>query len=78
MADNVRYQIKRHLGVLSANEKSGWKKEVNIVSWNDGPDKLDIRDWNPDHTKMAKGITLTEPESRALALALEELFRRQV
>lgn len=75
MAD-VKWEIKRHLAVLSTNEKSGWTKEANIVSWNEGPDKLDIREWNPDHNKMAKGITLTSDEARALGLAISDLFRR--
>lgn len=38
----IRFEIKKHLGVLSTRE-SGWTKEANIISWNDGPAKLDIR-----------------------------------
>lgn len=72
----VKYEIKRHIAVLSTNKKSGWTKEANIVSWNGGPEKLDIRDWNPDHSKMAKGITLTSDEARTLSTALAEVFRR--
>ena len=30
----VKYEIKRHIAVLSTNERSGWRKEANIVSWN--------------------------------------------
>lgn len=71
----IRYEIRRRLAVLSTNEKSGWTKEANVVSWNGGPEKLDIRDWSPDHSKMAKGITLTEDEARMLAPALTDLFR---
>lgn len=72
----VKHEIKRHIAVLSTNERSGWTKEANIVSWNGGPEKLDIRDWNPDHSKMAKGITLTSDEARTLSTALAEVFRR--
>lgn len=72
----VKYEIKRHIAVLSTNERSGWTKEANIVSWNGGPEKLDIRDWKPDHSKMAKGITLTSDEARTLSTALAEVFRR--
>ena len=74
MADKITYKITDHLAVLSINEKSGWAVEANIVSWNNGPEKLDIRAWNPDHNKMAKGITLTEEEAKRLALALKDLF----
>ncbi len=74
MADKITYNITDHLAVLSINEKSGWAVEANIVSWNNGPEKLDIRAWNPDHNKMAKGITLTEDEAKRLAIALRDLF----
>lgn len=76
MADQVTWEIRRHLGVLSTNEKSGWKVEANIVSWNNGPEKLDIRAWNPDHAKMAKGITLTKEEAENLCDALQRLLGR--
>lgn len=72
----INYEIRRHLAVLSENGKTGWKREANIVSWNGGPEKLDIRDWNPDHVKMSRGITLNEAEARELCMALSDLFRR--
>ena len=70
----IRYEMKQHLGVLSKNERTGWTTEANIISWNDGPDKLDIRDWSPDHNGRGKGKTLTEAEARALSSILEKLF----
>lgn len=60
MAD-IKYDIVEELGVLSENAK-GWKKEVNLVSWNGGEPKYDIRDWAPNHEKMGKGTTLTKEE----------------
>lgn len=60
MAD-FQYEIKKEIGVLSES-KSGWRKEVNRVSWNGAAPKLDIRDWAPNHEKMGKGITLTAEE----------------
>lgn len=70
----IRCEMKQHLGVLSKNERTGWTTEANIVSWNDGPEKLDIRDWSPDHSKSSKGKTLTEAEARALNMILEKMF----
>ena len=72
----IRFKIIKHLEVLSTNEKSGWRKEVNIISWNGNPEKLDIRDWNEDHTKLSKGVTLTSEEAKALGITLADLFRR--
>ena len=57
MAD-IKYEIKKEIGVLSENAK-GWRKELNLVSWNGAAPKYDIREWAPDHEKMGKGTTLT-------------------
>lgn len=62
----VTYNIVRHIAVLSENTKTGWKKELNIVSWNGNEPKYDIREWSADHVKMGKGITLTEDEYKVL------------
>ena len=70
MAD-IRYEIIDTIGVLSETP-SGWTKEVNLISWNGGAPKYDIRDWSPDHEKMGKGITLTSDEAQALADLLSE------
>ena len=59
------FQIEEHLLVLSENDK-GWTKELNRVSFNGAPAKYDIRTWSPDHTKMGKGITLTNEEFQVL------------
>ena len=45
-------------------------KEANIVAWNGGVPKLDIREWDPEHERMSKGITLMEAEAEALAKVL--------
>ena len=74
MSDNVTWEIRKRLGVLSTNEKTGWTKEANIVSWNNGPEKLDIREWNPDHEKMSKGVTMNEEEAKTLQAMLSDLF----
>ena len=68
MAD-FTYEIVKEVGVLSENAK-GWRKEINLISWNGAAPKYDIRDWSPDHEKMGKGVTLTEEELSALKEAL--------
>lgn len=71
----IRAEIIRDLGVM-AEQASGWKKEFNLVSWNGNNPKYDLRDWSPDHTKMGKGITLTEKELRRLKELIDEELRR--
>lgn len=60
MAD-IKFEIIKNIAVLSVGSK-GWKKELNLISWNNNEPKYDIREWSPDHTKMGKGITLTKEE----------------
>ena len=65
MAD-IKYDIVEHIGVISEGN-GGWKKELNLISWNGAKPKYDIRDWAPEHFKMGKGITLTANEAATLA-----------
>lgn len=65
----ITFEITKELGVISETSK-GWTRELNLVSWNDREPKFDIRDWSPDHTRMSKGISLTEEEMQKLV----ELF----
>lgn len=59
------FEILETIGVLSESSK-GWTKELNLISWNGGSPKYDIRDWAPGHEKMGKGITLTVEEAEKL------------
>ena len=64
MAD-IKYEIMEHIGTISESAK-GWTKELNLVSWNGAAPKFDLRDWAPDHSKMGKGVTLTNEEIEKL------------
>ena len=70
--ERISYRIIANVGIL-AKRPNDWSKEVNVVSWNEGPAKLDIREWSPDHDKMSKGITLTVEETQRL---LDSLLAR--
>ena len=75
MAD-IKYDILEELGVLSEIAK-GWKKELNLISWNGGASKYDIRDWAPQHEKMGKGITLSKDEIKELYKILGKILEEQ-
>ena len=66
----IKYEIVEKIGVLSTTDK-GWSKELNLVSWNDREPKYDLRDWNENHDKMGKGITLTRDELDKLKETLD-------
>lgn len=72
--DQVTFEIKEHIGVIEAGE-NGWRLEANIVNWNHSPvDKLDLRSWNEDHTRMTKGSTFTAAQAAKLAELLARRF----
>lgn len=67
----LKYEIVETVAVLSESPK-GWKKELNLISWNGRDPKYDIRDWAPNREKMGKGITLTEDELMELKEILQQ------
>ena len=60
--EEVRFEIIESFGTLSTTP-SGWTKELNLISWNGGEPKYDIRQWAPDHAKMGKGVSLSREEA---------------
>lgn len=73
MAD-IKFEIKEELGVLSESPK-GWRKELNLVSWNDAAPKYDLREWAPGHEKMGKGVTLSAEETELLFKILSKIVQ---
>lgn len=71
--DRVRFDLMERIGVLSSKD-NGWTREVNIVAWNDGPGKVDIREWDPDHKRMTRGVTLFEDEAEKLTKVLARRY----
>ena len=67
--EEITYEIKEHIAVLNTSE-TGWTREVNLVSWNGTNPKVDVREWDPDHKRMSRGITLTEAEAEKFAKAI--------
>ena len=68
----IKYEITKHIGVLSESAK-GWTKELNLISWNGREPKYDIRDWSPEREKMGKGVTLSADEVEKLKSLLVEV-----
>ncbi|MFG6497291.1 PC4/YdbC family ssDNA-binding protein [Fictibacillus sp. UD] len=62
---NIKFEIIESIGVLSESGK-GWRKELNLISWNDRDPKYDLREWSENHEKMGKGITLSKEEVASL------------
>ena len=63
----IKYEVVQRIAVLSQ------RPQLNLISWNDGEPKYDIRDWSPDGTRMGKGISLSGEELAILKGILEDL-----
>ncbi|MFG5554762.1 YdbC family protein [Enterococcus faecalis] len=72
MKEEFSYEILEEVAVLSENAR-GWRKELNLISWNGRPPKFDLREWDPDHEKMGKGITLTNEEFAELSKTIKSM-----
>lgn len=69
------FNIREHIGVINTYS-TGWSKELNLVEWNGNNAKFDIRDWEPGHEHMSRGITLHEEEAKALAGLIFKFFAK--
>lgn len=68
------HEITRHIATLSTS--GSIQKELNIVSFNGGEPKYDIRSWMrkaSGEVRPLRGVTLTESELEALKEALGRL-----
>jgi len=72
--EDIECEIIESYGIFSEGIKN-WNKEVNLVSWNGRPAKLDIRNWQRNHQKCGKGITLTREEAEELASLLNKILK---
>ena len=64
------FEIEEHLLTLSETKKVGLRKST-VWAFNGAPAKFDIRAWSPDHTKMGKGITLSNEEFQTMVDAFK-------
>lgn len=61
VTDDVFFEIAESLGVVSKAPR-GWNMELNRVAWNGCRAKIDIRQWSPNHNRMARGVVLEDVE----------------
>lgn len=78
--DTFSFNIVEPLGVIAEyTDHKGEKKskEVNLVSWNGKEPKVDIREWNEDHSRMSKGLSITNGEAEILCMILHNYMRER-
>lgn len=70
MTKEITFTKERNITTMSTNDE--YTKELNLVSWNDGEPKVDIRCWRGE--KPLKGISLNTDEGRALYEGLKAFY----
>ena len=73
-SDPVSFELVDHIAILGSKD-NGWTKEVNVVAWNGGADKIDVREWDPKHVRCSRGITLFDDEAEKLTRALASRYK---
>ena len=68
----LEFNIVKEIGIVAEGTK-GWRKELNLVSWNSRAPRYDLREWSPDHKKMGKGVTLSAEEIETLKKLLNAI-----
>ena len=64
-------EVIKKIALISGSE-TGFRKELNIVSWNGKEPKYDLRNWSPEGIAL-KGGTLTEDEAKELRKVLNDI-----
>ena len=65
-------EVIKKIALISGSE-TGFRKELNIVSWNGKEPKYDLRSWSPKGIAL-RGLTLTEDEAKELQKVLNDMF----
>lgn len=74
-SNEITFEIVEQIGVISES-KTGWRKEINRVSWNGATPKYDVREWDSTHTRMSRGMTLTDDEMVKLVSLVRSSINR--
>ena len=70
MSKEFSYEIIEEIGQVGKPTASGWSTRLNLISWNGGSPKLDIRSWNEDMSRMGKGVSFSKEGAKDLAILL--------
>lgn len=74
----IEHKIIKQFFTVGYEDKHGFQKELNLVSWNNGMPKYDLRGWDISHTKMTKGTTFSGEELEQLREELNQMFIEEV
>ena len=67
-------KIIKSVGSITASV-TGWQKELNVISQEDGSFAFDLREWSLDHSDAGEGISFGNDEAKVLLALLKECFK---
>lgn len=70
----VTREIVKHIGIINPNSTSRKTRELNLIIWNHGIAKYDLREWGPNHECTGKGFAMSLNE----AILLYELLGKEI
>ena len=70
----VTREIVKHIGIINPNSTSRKTRELNLIIWNHGTAKYDLREWGPNHECTGKGFAMSLNE----AILLYELLGKEI
>lgn len=73
--NEINFEVVEKIGVIN-KYPTGWTKELNLIAWNGGKPKLDLRDWDEEHEHMSRGITLHVDEAKTLSDKLNQFIKK--
>lgn len=68
------YEITERVATISESSDRRFALELNYISYNGAPAKMDLRRWDRKKGMMLKGLTLTRIEAKEIMSALEYIF----
>ena len=69
--DEIKYEVIEECGTISTN--GDWELKLRYMSWNGNDPKYDLRPWNTETGRCAKGIGLTGEQLESLFKILKEM-----
>lgn len=72
--DKVTFEIKEVLGALGPRKETGYQRLVTVCSFNNGEDRIDIREWSESMDRMSKGLRISETEAENLCKILTDRY----
>ena len=78
MTKEIKYEVIEKIGTLDSD--STMPKELRLISWNNGPEKYDLRSWRTKDDgaeTCGKGICMDHEELYSLYEILKGMFEEE-